>query len=88
MMLIQINTRISSTGPREWPFIMLYLRFAHVALGQWDVLMPVQSAKPIARVKQCHNGPCSATTTADHVLNREELAGLLDFMTEREQREA
>jgi hypothetical protein len=63
---------------------MLYLRFAHVALNQWDVLAPVQSAKPIARVKQRHNGPCSATITAGHTLNREELAALTDFMQQRE----
>lgn len=63
---------------------MLYMRVKRVALGQWDVLTPVQSAKPIARVKQCRNGQCSATTATDHALNREELAALLVFMQEHE----
>jgi hypothetical protein len=83
-MHISIPTKISSTGPREWPFIMLYLRFAHVALNQWDVIESVKSAKPITSVNRRRNGQCSATIKADHVLNREELACLLDFMSERE----
>jgi len=80
-----INTahipKTSSTGPGRG-FIMLYLRFEPVALNQWDVVAPVRSAKPIARVKQRH-GQCSVLVTEGHSLNREELSSLSVFMQER-----
>jgi hypothetical protein len=68
---------------------MLYIRFAHVALKrkEWDVFSSGTPAKPIARVKQ-RKGQCSAAITPDHALNREELAGLLDFMAATEQRQS
>ena len=82
--MMALPHKLGGHGPREGPFIMLYLRFARVALNQWDVITPVKSTKPIARVKQRRNGQCSAIVAPDHALNREELAALSCFMQERE----
>jgi len=68
---------------------MLYTRF--LLLGRrrntWEVSAPQTSTKPIATITR-RNRQCSAKITADHPLNREELAALLDFMAERERRAA
>lgn len=56
--------------------------FRHVSRNTWEVSTPTTS-KPIATITR-RRGQHSAIIAADHALNREELACLLDFMSERE----
>jgi len=67
----------------EGPFIMLYTHFSSVSPDKWEVSAPTKSAKPIASITR-RNGQCSATITADHALNGEELSSLSAFMQEHE----
>ena len=46
-----------------------------------------QSAKPLATVTLCR-GRYSATFATDHALNREVLAAVLDFIEDRERKQA
>jgi len=62
---------------------MLYFRFAPVTTNKWDVIAPAKSAKPIATITR-RKGQCSATITAEHAINRAELAILSAFMREHE----
>jgi hypothetical protein len=62
---------------------MLYVREKHVSRNIWELTAPQESTKPFATVTRSR-GQCSATTTAGHALNREELACLLDVMQQRE----
>lgn len=57
------------------------LRFRQLPGNAWSVS---ESAKPIATVTRSR-GRCAVQITDGHVLDREELAALLDFATEREQ---
>jgi hypothetical protein len=67
---------------------MLYVRFVPLALNQWSVFVPVQSAKPIARVKRRLDGQFVARSTAGHTLSREVVAACLDFIEDRERKQA
>ena len=73
--------------PLEGPSIVIYLRFARIALGQWDVIHPVKSAEPIATITG-RRGHLLATIAVGHTLGREELACLLDFIEDRERKRA
>lgn len=63
---------------------MLYTRFSPVSRNTWEVSAPAESTKPFATITR-RRGQYSAATTADHILNREELVSLLDFMQEHKQ---
>jgi len=81
---------------------LVYTRFASLGKGQWAVTgksgsiaevsvrggrRAISPTKPFATITH-RRGICSAAITAGHALNCEELACLLDFMAEREQRAA
>ena len=68
----------------EGLFIMLFMRFSPVSRTTWEVSAPVKSTKPIATITH-RKGQYSVTVTAEHALDRAELAALSAFMREHEQ---
>lgn len=60
---------------------MLYMRFQPVDPSRWAAL---SNSIQVAEVSLNREGHC--TVTPNHALNREELAGVLDFVADREGR--
>ncbi len=66
---------------------MQYIRFSPVSRNEWSVSAPAKSAKPIATITHSH-GHYSTTFAADYAPNREIVAGVLDFIEDRERKQA